>query len=123
MLLAGSWPAAKWCAGNGRRPTLREVERVLDSDTGSRDRAAILAAGGGVFYLGDIFAEVSNLLDRVWPSVATLAKKLHHDGEATHDDVLAALGLTPATASHGLALIRSGSVPGTFVVFGPGAGR
>ena len=112
MQLAGPVAHARFNAGGRRKPTRREVDRVLD-DHGHHDLDALLASGATVT---NVFAEVNNLVDRCWGSIVALAQRIHAEGEVGHDAVLDALGLTPETASHGLALIRGGARPGTFTV-------
>jgi hypothetical protein len=53
---------------------------------------------------------VQPLLERAWPAVINLAKKVHVDGEATHDDVWKALGITDGggPGSSQLASLRAG---------------
>ena len=107
---AGPWAEARWLAG--RRPSQRDVYPVLDT-TGHFDDKALCAAGGTV-----TGARVVPQLTRCWPSVAKVAQKLYRDGEARHDAVCAALGLSDSggPCSVELAMIRSGSVPGSFTV-------
>ncbi|WP_373203133.1 hypothetical protein [Mycobacterium marinum] len=110
---SGSYGQAKFRAG-GRRPTQREFYAVLGTCGYEDDRSLTAAAAGSA--TGDHNArDVVPLLERCWPSVITLARKLHRDGELHHADVLAALGITDGggLTSVQLASIRSGlrSVP------------
>ncbi|MDV3215251.1 hypothetical protein [Mycobacterium avium] len=104
---AGPWSQARFRAG--RRPTQREVFNVL-SRGGWKDERALIASGG--IHLG---TAVVPLVERCWPAVVTVAKKLHKDGEVHQEDVLAALGVTDGggLTSVELAGLRSGcrSVP------------
>jgi hypothetical protein len=106
---AGPWAQARWRVG--RRPGMAEISRVLDAS--ESDYKALCAAGGT-----EAAAGVEPLLERCWGSVTTLARKLYRDGEARHDDVCAALGLTDCggPGSVELAMIRAGSAPGSFTV-------
>ena len=61
-------------------------------------------------------AGVVPLLERCWPSIRTLAAQMWRDSEVRHADVCAALGIPPQDNGFELALIRSGSAPGTFTV-------
>jgi hypothetical protein len=107
---SGPWCQARWRAD--RRPGMADLYRVLDT-TGHRDDKALCAAGGMVAAAG-----VVPLLERCWPSVVKVAQKLVRDGEVRHEDVCEALGLTDdgGPGSLELALIRSGSAPGSFTV-------
>lgn len=106
---AGPWAQAKFAAG-GRRPSMREFSAVMDSHHGCHDRSVLTAAGG--IHEG---AAVVTLLDRCWPAVLTVARKLHNVGEIHQEEVLAALGITDGGGpfSVQLASLRSGcrSVP------------
>ncbi len=101
---AGPWAQAKFQAG-GRRPTLREFYALLDS-TGHNDRQVLTAAGGTHEGAG-----VVPMLDRCWPAVLTVARKLHTVGEIHQEDVLGALGITDGGGEFSvqLASLRSGS--------------
>lgn len=105
---AGPWAQAKFAAGH-QRPTMREFNAVLDT-AGCHDARALTAAGG--IHEG---AGAQSILDRCWPAVQTLARKLYRDWEASHLDVCAALGITDGGGyySSQLASLRSGcrSVP------------
>jgi hypothetical protein len=105
---AGPWAEARFLAG--ARPTHRDLSSVLNA-TGHLDDKALCAGGG--YREG---APVVPLLERCWPSVVTVAKRLLRDGEVGHEAVCAALGLTDGggCTSYELALIRSGCAPGTF---------
>lgn len=115
VALAGPWAEARWNIGGQRRPTLREVERVLGA-RGREDRRAITAGGATV---SDHFAELSVLMDRCWSPVVTLAQKLHSDREIHHEDVCSALGIPINDNGHHLSLIRGGAPPGSFAVTPP----
>ena len=54
---------------------------------------------------------VPPLLDRAWPAVVRVAQQLFITGEATHDDVLKALGITDGggTSSSQIASRGAGS--------------
>jgi hypothetical protein len=107
LAYAGPWSQARWRAG--RRPTMRQLF-VLLNGSGYKDERALIAAGGP--HLG---ASVEPLIESCWPAVIRVAQHLHRHGEATQDDVLAALGCDDGggPTSVQLAGIRSGcrSVP------------
>jgi hypothetical protein len=113
ILYAGPWAEARWLAG--KRPSSRQVWARL-ADSGQRDYAELSMCGGTVAGAG-----VVPLLQRCWSSVIAAAKVLHKEGEITRHDVLDALHLTEATAPMGLAVIRSGCAPGTFIITRPAA--
>ena len=64
------------------------------------------------------YAPSSHCSECCWPSVLTVTTKLFDYGQVDHADVCAALGLTNdgGPGSVGLAMIRTGSAPGTFTV-------
>ncbi|BCI83456.1 hypothetical protein MTY66_50810 [Mycolicibacterium sp. TY66] len=101
---AGPWAQAKFAAG-GRRPTQQEFYAAMRSH-GCHDDRVLTAAGGS--HEG---AAVQPILDRCWPAVMTLAKKLYKVGEVSHEDVCAALGITDGGGyySKQAASLRSGS--------------
>ncbi len=107
---AGPWSQARGRAG--RRPTMRELWAVLDTG-GRRDHDALCAAGGT--HSG---SDIEPLLTRCWSAVEKAAARLFRDGCICHDDVVAALGLStdPEIRATELAMIRSGSAPGSFSV-------
>ncbi len=72
----------------------------------------MLSAGGGTA----AGVGITPLLTRCWPAICAVAAQVLRDGQIWHADVLAALGLTAATAPMGLSMIRSGSVPGSVTV-------
>ncbi|MCV7223640.1 M50 family metallopeptidase [Mycolicibacterium elephantis] len=100
---AGPWAQARWRAG--KRPTQREIYDVLATAAQHDDRA-LLASGG----TQAVDQRLTGLLTRCWPGVVRVAQKLHRDGEATHADVCAALGITDGggPGSVQLANIRAG---------------
>lgn len=113
---AGPWSQASWRAGAW--PTQHQVHQVL-ADGGCHDDALITAAGGR--YL-TVSPETPRLIERCWSSVLALAGQLFKNGEASHADVLASLGLAGLSehaAAFGLANIRSGSAPNTLRIDGP----
>lgn len=114
VAFAGCWGQVR--GRTGRRPGSHEIHAVLGS-TGCRDREVLTAAGGP-----DAGESIVPLLDRVWPSVAEVAAKLHRHGKVSHSDVLAALNLSSdaATRTLELSMIRSGAAPGSFSVSRPG---
>ena len=109
VTFAGLWCEARWLAGGHPGPL--DIHRVLAANPA--DDKSLCAAGGHAEGAG-----VVSLLTRCWSPVVTVAKKLFRDGEVGHDDVCAALGLSDegGPGSFELALIRSGSAPGTFTV-------
>lgn len=101
---AGPYAEARWTAGPHPAPaTLRASLCVNHQDDAALRRALAFGTGG----TGSV---VVPLIERCWPAVVTLARTLFRDGEATHDEALAALGITdgggPGSAQ--LANIRSG---------------
>ena len=113
ITFAGPWAEARWLAG--RRPSTRDLFRVLDGH-GCHDYRSLQASGGTA-----AVSSVVPLLERCWPAITRLASRLYHPRTARlvrQPDVLAALGITDGggPGSHELALIRSGSAPGTFRV-------
>lgn len=115
---AGPWGEARWL--EGRRPSQR-LMRALMGGSGHGDHRAICAAAASadVYNYSNTSAEarlaVPPLLERAWPAVINLAKKIHRDGEAIHDDVCTALGITDGggPGSSQLASLKAGlrSVP------------
>ena len=111
VMYAGPYSEARWL--HGPRPSQSQVWDVL-ADSGSRDYAELMAAGGTAFGVG-----ITALLERCWDPIRSLARQLHRVGEINHDDVLSALHLTAQTAPMGLSMIRSGCAPGTFTITRP----
>lgn len=115
---AGPFGEARWL--DGRHPSQRTLSALMRG-SGHGDHKAICAsaASADVYGYGNTSAGVRRtvppLLERAWPAVINLAKKIHGDGEATHDDVCKALGITDGggPGSFDLACLRSGmrSVP------------
>lgn len=105
---AGPWAQAKFRAGGGDNcPTQRQVLAVLNAG-GYRDDRMLIASGGT--HLGHF---VTPLIERTWPAVIRVARRLYDTGEATHADVLAALGITDdgGPGSSQLAGLRAGMRP------------
>lgn len=110
---AGPFGEARWL--EGRHPSQRTLSALMRG-SGHGDHRAICAAAASadVYGYGNTSAEarrtVPPLLDRAWPAVINLAKKIHVDGEATHDDVLKALGVTDGggRSSSQLASLKAG---------------
>ncbi|MCP9271148.1 hypothetical protein [Mycolicibacterium arenosum] len=103
---AGPWAQAKFRAGGrDNRPTQRQVLAILNRGGGYKDDRMLIASGGT--HLGHF---VTPLIERTWPAVMRVARRLYDTGEATHADVCAALGITdgggPTSAQ--LAGLRSG---------------
>lgn len=86
IVYAGPWAEARFRAG--KRPTQRELYDVL-ARSAQHDGRALTASGG----MSNVDQRLTGLLQHSWPAVVRVAQKLHRDGEATHDDVLAALGV------------------------------
>lgn len=110
---AGPWAQARWLAG--RRPTQADLFRVLEGH-GCHDFRFLQADGGTA--AGSVIVP---MLDRCWPAITALAGQLYHPSKAQlirQGDVLAALGITDGggPGSMQLAMIRSGSAPGSFRV-------
>ncbi|TXI56887.1 hypothetical protein [Mycolicibacter arupensis] len=110
--LAGPIAHARFCVGGQRRPTRREVDRVLQ-DEGQHDAEAITAAGG---WIGDIFGEVNAIVERLWTPICELAQRIHDEGEVGHSTVLDVLGAPENDPGVALSLLRNGAAPGTFTV-------
>ncbi|BBZ64515.1 hypothetical protein [Mycolicibacterium monacense] len=113
---AGLWAEARW--EHGPRPTTAQL-RHLRRTNGHDDARLCAAATADVYGYGDPSREarsaVPPLLDRAWPAVVRVAQQLFTSGEATHDDVCKALGITDGggTGSSQIASLRAGlrSVP------------
>lgn len=99
---AGPWAEARWIAG--RYPTSRQLHRVL---AGTVDHKELCAAGGPAAATA---GGLVTLLERCWPAVTTVARKLFVTGQVDHADVTAALGLSDegGPGSFELANIRAG---------------
>jgi hypothetical protein len=110
VTFAGPWAQARWRAG--RRPGTADLWRVLDGDGDGDGDYEVLCASGGLAAA----PAVEPLLERCWPAVVKVAQQLFATGEVFHADVCAALEIPPDDNGHHLALIRSGSVPGSFTV-------
>lgn len=91
---AGMAAEGRWLYGP--RPTTRQL-RYLQSYNGSDTDALCASAVREMHTPGTPAAEarlvVPPLLNRAWGSVVKVAQQLHRSGEASHDDVCAALGL------------------------------
>jgi len=109
---AGPWAQARWIAG--RRPTLRQLYSVMQHHTPATDGAVLCASGGTA-----AGSDVVPLMERCWPAVAKVASKLLIESRASHEDVCSALGLSRHSRGIELAMIRSGSSPGSFRVTAP----
>jgi hypothetical protein len=111
-LIAYAGPFSQVRGRTGRRPTMRQMFAVMDAG-GCRDYSELCASGGTVAGV-----DVVPLVERCWPAVTTVALKLFKDGAVKNADVLAALGLSADDEVRGieLAMIRSGSAPGSFTV-------
>lgn len=77
-----------------------------DDDGHKSDRAVVAAAGG----TGAVMSDLGPLLEWCWPAITAVARKLLREGEALHDDVAAALGLSADLGRHAfeIANIRAG---------------
>lgn len=110
---AGPYGEARWL--DGRHPSRRTLQALMRG-SGHGDHRAICAAAAAtdVYGYGNTSAEarrtVQPLLERAWPAVMNLARKIHVDGEATHDDVCKALGITDGggPGSSHLASLKAG---------------
>lgn len=109
VAFAGPWSEARWT--RGRVPGPADMRSAL-ARNGSDDQ--VLCAAGGP-HQG---AFVVPLLERCWPSIKALTRQLYRTGTAAHADVCASLGLSDdgGPGSVALAIIRSGSAPGSFTV-------
>ncbi|MFT9527255.1 hypothetical protein ACM0AU_22405 [Mycobacteroides abscessus subsp. abscessus] len=110
---AGPFGEARWL--EGRHPSQRTMQALMRG-SGHGDHRAICAsaASADVYGYGDTKAEarrtVPSLLERAWPAVINLARTIHREGEATHDDVCKALGITDGggRTSSQLASVKAG---------------
>jgi hypothetical protein len=110
---AGPFGEARWL--EGRHPSQRTLSALMQG-SGHGDHRAICAAAASADVYGyrntsaDARRTVPPLLDRAWPAVINLARRIHVDGEATHDDVCKALGITDGggTGSSQIASLRCG---------------
>ncbi len=106
---AGMFAEARW--EYGPRPTTAQLRQLRIANRA--DDKALCAAGVREMY-GNPSAEarsaVPPLLDRAWPAVVRVAQQLFITGEATHDDVCKALGVTDGggTGSSQIASLRAG---------------
>jgi hypothetical protein len=100
---------------HGPRPTWLQVEALL---SGSDREELRLTSLSSPQVFSEPLTEVLRVVLRCWPAVGQLATRLVCDGPVGHADVCAALGLTDdgEPGSVALAMIRSGSAPGTFTV-------
>lgn len=107
---AGPWAEEFW--RNNGVPTSAGIRRSLARNAND---AAMITASGEPAPLS-----VPRLLVDCWESVRHLAGTLYVNLTATQDDIDTALRIPldadEPTKNHALALIRSGSVPGTFKV-------
>jgi hypothetical protein len=100
---------------HGPRPTIRQIEALLNGSDCEELRFVALSSL-------QPFSIPSNavlpMVLRCWTAIGDLATELCLGHEIDHADVCAALGLTDegGPGSLGLAMIRSGSAPGTFTV-------
>lgn len=113
VFFAGPYGQARWRADG--RPSQRDVSDCMGSGCDS-DQSVLLAAGGS--HLG---AGVTALVDRCWGVITSVAGKLASQHTVRQDLIEKMLGLSadPPTAALQLALIRSGSRPGSFKVTAP----
>ncbi|MCV7218505.1 hypothetical protein H7J51_24910 [Mycobacterium crocinum] len=110
---AGPYGEARWL--DGRHPSGRTLQALMRG-SGHGDHRAICgaAAAADVYGYGDTAAEARRtlppLLERAWPAVINLARKIHIEGEVTHDDVCKALGITDngGPGSSQIASLRAG---------------
>lgn len=106
---AGVFAEARW--EHGPRPTTAQLRQLRQSNC--RDERQLSAAGVRDM-TGNPTAEarsaVPPLIDRAWPAVIRVAQQLFSTGEATHDDVLAAMGITDGggLGSSQLASLKAG---------------
>ncbi|GAS90475.1 hypothetical protein [Mycolicibacterium brisbanense] len=111
---AGPYGEARWLEG-GRHPSQRLMFALMRGSGGGDHRALCAAAASAdVYGTGNTSAEarrrVPPLLDRAWPAVINLAQVVHREGEARHEHVLAALGITDGggPGSSQLASLKAG---------------
>ena len=98
---------------HGGPPTTQAIRRALD---GTEDLAAMTAAGD------TRPTEVPRLIATCWASITALANHVYRHGSATQADVDTALKLPRDDQDgrhHTLAVIRSGSAPGSFTIAAP----
>lgn len=109
---AGPWAHAKFvakCRGEAR-PTLRDIEEAI-CFRGCCDDTLVASAGG----YREV-AAITPVLQTCWDAVSRLSAKLYEDGMVNHADVCRALKLSDDGGPNSLelAMIRSGSAPGSF---------
>lgn len=106
---AGVFAEARW--EHGPRPTTAQLRQLRSRNC---DDERQLCAAGVRDMSGNPTAEaraaVPPMIDRCWPAVTRVAQQLFTTGEATHDDVLAALGVTDGggLGSSQLASLKAG---------------
>ena len=103
VTFAGPYTESRWLTGP--HPTATALRASMC--TNHQDDAALRRLFASNAETGNA---VAPLIERAWPAVVTLARKLLRDGQARHPDVLAALGITDGggPGSFQLANIRSG---------------
>jgi len=116
---SASYGQAKFRAGGHRRPTMREVDQVLQT-TGHEDYGVLVASGGTHLGTG-----VSVIIDRHWGAVIEVARKLVAQAEVHHEDVCAALGITDGggRTSLDIARLNSGATLAPVVAAAPPVGH
>lgn len=104
VTFAGIYAEARWTAGPHPAAASLRASMCTNGDDDRKLRRALAFGNAGTG------AAVVPMLERCWPAVVTLARRLFRDSEAGHDDVLAALGVTDGggPGSFQLANIRAG---------------
>ena len=110
---AGPYGEGRWL--DGRHPSQRTMRALMrGSGHGAHKSICAAAAAADVYGYSDTSAEarrtVQPLLERTWPAVINLARTIHRNSEATHDDVCKALGITDGggRSSSQLASLKAG---------------
>ena len=115
--IAYAGPYAEAYFRQGGPPTSALLRNLLAS--GGREDYAVMTAAGDTRP-----AEVPRLIANCWASITSLAEHLMINGSATQADVDRALRLPRDDQDgrhHALAVIRSGSAPGSFMISPPGS--
>jgi hypothetical protein len=114
-LIAAAGAVAAAVFRYGPRPGLHKIDALLE---GSDREELRLASLRSLHTPSETLTEVLPVVLRCWTAIGQLATDLHSGREITHADVCAALGLTDGggPGSFELAMIHSGSTPGTFRV-------
>lgn len=110
---AGAVAAAMW--HHGPRPTVHQIEEHLHGSDRDELRAAAFSS---MHSMSAPLTAVRPIVRRCWSAIVALATDMSFGREIGHADVCTALGLTDdgGPGSVELAMIRSGSAPGSFAL-------